>query len=62
MSNSDKTAGMTLQFVSLTAHIADIGGSTGIAVRMMEPSASLLIAIGLVGVVVGRFLLGRNSD
>ena len=51
---------MTLQFVSLAAHIANIGGST--AMQMVEPSAMVLVLIGLAGVVVGRFLLGRNPD
>ena len=53
---------MTLQFVSLATQVADIGGTTGISAQMVEPSASLLVVIGLAGVVVGRFLLGRNSD
>ncbi|MBY8334192.1 hypothetical protein NCF85_00750 [Qipengyuania citrea] len=53
---------MTLQFVSLAAHIANIGGSTAMHMQMVEPSAMVLVLIGLAGVVVGRFLLGRNPD
>ena len=53
---------MTSQFISLAAQFADLGGPAGIAARLVEPSALTLLAIGLAGVLVGRFLMGRNSD
>ncbi|MBX7482828.1 hypothetical protein [Qipengyuania qiaonensis] len=53
---------MTLPFVSLAAQFADIGGPIGLGARLAEPSALTLVAVGLAGVLVGRFLMGRNSD
>lgn len=53
---------MSSQFISLAAQFADLGGPVGLAQRLVEPSSLTLVAVGLAGVLIGRFLLGRNSD
>ncbi|WP_370031363.1 hypothetical protein [Qipengyuania mesophila] len=53
---------MTSQFISLAAQFADLGGPAGIAARLVEPSTLTLVAVGLAGVLIGRFLVSRNGD
>lgn len=53
---------MSSQIISLAAQFADLGGPAGIAARLIEPSALTLLGVALAGVLVGRFLMGRNSD
>ena len=52
---------MSSQFISLAAQFADISGPVGIAARLQEPSALMIVAVALGGIVVGRFLLGRSE-
>ncbi|BBI19184.1 MAG: hypothetical protein VXY04_11110 [Pseudomonadota bacterium] len=51
---------MSSQMISMAAQFADAAGPLGLSARLAEPSAITLVAIGIAGVVVGRFLLGRN--
>ncbi len=53
---------MSSQITSLAAQFADLDGPVGIAARLVEPSALTLLAVGTAGLLVGRFLLGRNQD
>lgn len=53
---------MTLPIVSLAVQFADIGAPAGVGARLGEPSAWTLVAVGLAGILVGRFFMGRNSD
>ena len=53
---------MSSQFISLAAQFADLAGPQGIAARLAEPSGLALVTVGLLGVLVGRFVMGRNSD
>ncbi|MBO6526518.1 MULTISPECIES: hypothetical protein [unclassified Erythrobacter] len=53
---------MSSQIISLAAQFADLGGPAGIAARLVEPSALTLLAAGLGGLLIGRFLIGRNAD
>ncbi len=53
---------MSSQITALAAQFADLGGPVGIAARLIEPSALTLIAIGVAGVVVGRFLIASHRD
>ena len=51
---------MTSQFISLAAQFADLGGPAGLAARLVEPSTLTLVAVGIAGVLVGRFMIGCN--
>jgi hypothetical protein len=53
---------MGIDLASLAAQLTDLGGTTGLFARLGEPSGATLVAVGLVGVLVGRFLMGRNAD
>ena len=52
---------MSSQFISLAARFADLSGPAGIAARLQEPSALMIVAVALGGIVVGRFLIGRSD-
>ena len=51
---------MTSQFISLAALFADAGGPAGLSARLVEPSTLTLVAVGIAGVLVGRFMIGCN--
>lgn len=53
---------MSSQFISLAAQFADLGGPAGLAARLVEPSTLTLVAVGLAGLLIGRFLVSRNED
>lgn len=53
---------MSSQIISLAAQFADLGGPAGIAARLVEPGTLTLLVVGLTGLLVGRFLIHRNSD
>ena len=52
---------MSSQFISLAAQFADLSGPVGIAARLPEPSALMIVAVALGGIFVGRFLIGRSD-
>ena len=52
---------MFSQVTSLAAQFADLSGPAGLAARLGEPSALMLLAVGLAGLFIGRFLLGRHD-
>ena len=53
---------MTSQIISLAAQFADRTGAAGLAERLAEPSVLTVVVVGMAGVVIGRFLLGRGED
>ena len=52
---------MSSQFISLAAQFADLSGPAGTAARLQEPSALMILAVALGGIIVGRFLIGRSD-
>ncbi len=51
---------MTSQFISLAAQFAELGGPAGLSALLVEPSMLPLVALASAGVLVGRFMIGRN--
>ncbi|WP_171033110.1 hypothetical protein [Qipengyuania marisflavi] len=53
---------MSSQIVSLAAQFADMSGAAGLAAQLSEPTLATMVAVGLAGILIGRFLLNRHAD
>lgn len=54
---------MSMQVISLAAQFGDLPAVEAMAARLTEPNSATLLLLGLVGVLVGRFLIaGRGSS